>query len=183
MMDAVLHLRRHMTAINQHAHGSLSVTKILIGTMSLGLSVGMSLLGFWDTPNAMMTDWIALLGGEARDIPAPWMLLFAGIMAFFPVSVMLSCPGVWRRLIVWLSSLLLMLAWMPVLALAAWEFTPMLPLAAGLWSGLCAMIYAHRHTLVCEIIAEPSVQKRIVVREVAVANSVEIDHTKGGQHG
>jgi hypothetical protein len=183
MIDAVLCLRHHMTAIKQHAHGSLSVTKILIGTMSLGLAVGMSLLGFLDAPNAMMTEWISLLGGEAREIPASLMLLFAGFTAFFPVSVMLSCPGAWRRLIVWLSSLLLMLAWMPVLALAAWKFFPMIPLIAGVWSGMCAMIFAHRHSLPCEIISQPSVQKRIVEREVAVANAKELDQPKGGHNG
>ena len=172
-----------MTSHKQHTHGSLGVTKILIGTMSLGLAVGMSLLGFLDASNALMTSWISLLGGEARELPAPLMLFFAAIMAFFPVSVMLSCPGVWRRLIVWISSLLLLLAWMPVLALAAWKFSPMIPLVAGVWSGMCAMIYAHRHTLPCEMISEPTVQKKIVVREVAVADVEEVNKMKGGQHG
>ena len=51
----------------------------------------------------------------------------------------------WRRSVLWITTLVLTLAWIPVLALAGYRAAITLPLVSLLWCGLWAMIYATRH--------------------------------------
>lgn len=166
-----------MAARKIQTPGVVGPTSLLIGTMSLGLALGMSLLGFWDSWNVASTAWTSRLGDGMREMHPNAVLMIAMVMAYAPPFLMLSTPGNWRRVLLWTSILLLGLAWLPVLALAAWQLPPCLPMAAGIWSGLCAMIYGSRHLLPCEqvgaVIAEP---KKSAVREVAVAQSESSDH-------
>lgn len=136
----------------------------MIGTMAVGLSVGMDSLGFWNALDASATAWTVHLGDGMRDVPALWVLFVTVVSSFLLPFLLLSTPQWWRRMVLWLSFLLITIAWMPVLALASWKFPPCMPGIALLWSGLCAIIYAKQHILPCEAIATP--QRK--VKEVSV---------------
>jgi len=47
--------------------------------------------------------------------------------------------------VLWGTTLVLTLAWVPVLALAGYQAEVTMPLLALIWCGLWAMIYATRH--------------------------------------
>jgi hypothetical protein len=51
----------------------------------------------------------------------------------------------WRRTVLWVTTLFLTLAWIPVLALAGYKADVTTPLLALVWCGLWSMIYATRH--------------------------------------
>lgn len=152
--------------------GLVGPTSLLIGTMSLGLALGMGLLGFWDRLNALANGWTSQLGAGMREVPANAVLLIAMVMAYAPAFLLLSTPTNWRRIVIWLSFLLVGLAWLPVLALAAWQLPPAMPMAAGIWSGLCALIYASRHRLPCDGL--PSIAEKIAEKKSSVTREVAI---------
>lgn len=132
--------------------GHVVVPSLMFGTMAVGLALGMNVLGFWSGLDERATAWMARLGDGIREIPTLWVLLLTVASAYLLPCLMLSTPQSWRRLVLWLSFLLVTLAWLPVLALASWKLPPCMPMVALLWSGLCAFIYARRHRLPCESI-------------------------------
>lgn len=139
-----------MPARTELTPGHVFAPSLWIGTMALVLVVGMDTLGFWEGLDSWATGWTARLGEGMRDVPASMVLLMTFILAYALPMLMLSTPQWWRRLILWVSLALLTAGWLPVLALASWKLPPSLPMIALLWSGLCALIYAHRHRLPCE---------------------------------
>lgn len=159
-----------MAGVMKKPSGSVGTVVLLIGTMALGLAVGLGVLGFWDGWNAWMTGLWRGLGEGMRDVPTVWVMGFAVVMAYGIPGVMLLCPGMWRRWCVWGGMMLLGAGWVPVLALAAWQMPPAVPLVAGLWSGLCVMIFSAQHVLPCDVAAERAgaVEVKRVVREVVV---------------
>lgn len=142
-----------MSARSTLSPGHVVAPSLMIGTMAVGLSVGMDSLGFWNELNVSATAWTSKLGDGMRDVPSYVVILLTVASAYALPVLMLSTPQAWRRLVLWLSFLLVTLAWLPVLALASWKLPPCLPVVALLWSGLCAFIYAKRHRLPCEEIS------------------------------
>jgi hypothetical protein len=150
--------------------GTVGSTTLLIGTMSLALVLGLGSMNFWDQPNEEITMWTSRLGEGMREVPAGGVLVFAAVMAYLTVFLILSSPGLWRKWVIWLSLMLLAMGWIPVLALASWKLAPCMPIAAGLWSGICAFVYAKRHELPCEKQHSLPGVERKSVREVLVAD-------------
>jgi hypothetical protein len=123
---------------------------LLFGTMAVGLAVGLDSLGFWSQLDDSMTAWTEKLGDGMREVPSPYAMLLTMATAYLLPLLMLSSPHWWRRLVLWVSMLLITLAWVPVLALAHWKLLPCMPVVALCWSGLCAFIYALNQPLPCE---------------------------------
>ena len=155
-----------MSARSTLSPGHVVVPSLLIGTMAVGLSVGMDSLGFWNALDERATAWTVRLGDGMRDAPAHWVLILTVASAFLLPFLMLSTPQWWRRLVLWMSFLLVTIAWMPVLALASWKLPPCMPVIALLWSGLCALIYAQQHRLPCEqIVSTPHKAKEVTDKQ------------------
>ena len=79
---------------------------------------------------------------------AVWLavVLFALGLAF----AILSVAGTWRRVVLWITTAALVAAWAPVLALAAHAPDISAPFIAVIWSGVCALVYAGNHQMVCD---------------------------------
>jgi hypothetical protein len=120
---------------------------LAIGGMSLALAAALELLGFSHRLDVLVAGWVKStgLGGGFRALPAhaPW--LWAVPLVFGLAGAMLGSRRSWRRLVLWATTLLLTLAWIPVLALAGYQAQVTMPLLALIWCGLWAMIYATRH--------------------------------------
>jgi len=118
-----------------------------IGGISLVLAAALELLGFSQKVDLMVTTWVKTTGlnGEFRVLPgwAPW--LWAVPMVIGLAGGMLASRKTWRRSVLWVTTLVLTLAWIPVLALAGYQAEVTMPLLALIWCGLWAMIYATRH--------------------------------------
>jgi len=85
--------------------------------------------------------------GFAKSLPE-W-LLWSGtaVIAFGLALAMLAVSGAWRRMVLWLTTLVLVAAWAPVLALAAHAPRVSAPMIAVIWVGLCVWFYARTHVL------------------------------------
>ena len=83
-------------------------------------------------------------------MPAWGLWLGTALIAYGLALAMLGVPGTWRRLVLWFTTLVLVVVWAPVLGLAAHAPEIAAPLIAGLWSGACALLYVHSHRMPCD---------------------------------
>jgi len=140
-----------------HSHaklprGTVTLPAAAIGAMSLVLAVGLQALRLLDRIDGALMGWIHSLGLGEQTVTLPawigWLMALA-IGFLLPLAI-LETPANWRRVVLWLSTLVIVAGLWPVLALAArwWPQAPVL--VAVLWGGLCSMVYAARHQMPCE---------------------------------
>lgn len=100
----------------------------------------------------MTAKW--LFAGKAAGFPKAlpeWSVwLAAGLFAFGLSFAILSVPGTWRRCVLWITAVVLVAGWAPVLCLAAHAPDIAAPFIATVWSGVCALVYAGKHRMVCD---------------------------------
>lgn len=123
-----------------------------IGGLSLILAGGLELLGFIKRVNAEITQTLALNALETFPKHLPdWLIwLAAGLFAAALASAILCTPGQGRRLLLFITTLILVGTWAPVLSLAAHAPAIAAPWIATLWSGICALVYATNHRMACD---------------------------------
>ncbi len=141
--------------------GHLLVPAAAIGSLSILLAAGLSVIGMLDRLDLLIAGLVAR--EKAPDFPQSlpeWSLWLAALGFAFGLSFsILSVPETWRRLILWLTSLALITAWAPVLSLAAYAPDIATPLIAALWSGVCALVYAGKHRMPCDESTAPAPPK------------------------
>lgn len=125
-----------------------------IGGLSVVLAVGLAVLGPLDRLNLLAAALVSRGGREGfpKQLPEWAIWLAAIVLAFGLAFAILSTPGTWRRLLLWISAVVLVAAWAPVLSLAAHAPSVGAPWVATLWSGFCAIIYASRHHMACDVV-------------------------------
>jgi hypothetical protein len=119
-----------------------------IGGMSLVVAGTLHQLGITRGIDRSALEWMksSQMGGDFRDLPAVWGWLWTALISSFGLAAgMLISRRHWRRVVIWVSVLLLTLCWVPVLGLSGWKVPLALPMVAAVWCGLWAMIYAARH--------------------------------------
>jgi hypothetical protein len=124
--------------------GHLLIAAATIGSLSIILVAGLGLLGILDRVNRMLIQ--IMPHSPSRELP--W--LAAMIVAFALAFSILGVSGTWRRVVLWITTLVVVAAWTPVLSLAAYVPQTAAPLIAALWSGACAMVYAGNHLMPCD---------------------------------
>jgi hypothetical protein len=136
--------------------GNVLVTAALIGSLAMLLAAGLNLLGLIARLDGLLAAGLrqGMLAADATGFPKvlpAWGLWIGTAVVAYGLSVaMLAVPGTWRRLVLWVSLLLLVAGWAPVLALASHAPTVAAPLIACLWSGGCALVFAGSRQLPCE---------------------------------
>ena len=138
--------------------GHLLVAAATIGGLSLILAAGLELLGFPDRLNAGIARLVARHGVATfpQHLPEWCIWLASAVFAFGLASAILGSPGSGRRAILWLTAMVLVTAWAPVLSLAAHAPDIAAPWIATLWAGVCAMVYATNHRMACDEPPPPS---------------------------
>lgn len=132
--------------------GHVLVPAAVIGSLSILLAVGLSVLRILDRVDLAIGKWMSQ--GKPASFPkalpewAVWLavVLFAFGLAF----AILSVAGTWRRVVLWITTAVLVAAWAPVLALAARAPDIAAPFIAVIWSGVCALVYAGNHQMACD---------------------------------
>ncbi len=107
----------------------------------------MGLLGPLDS---MLAALVTLDPAAAAAVPAWIVWLATAIFAYGLAIVLLEIPGTWRRMIIWLSTLAVVMGWLPVAAISGSHAEVAAPAVAVLWSGICAIIYAARHRMAAD---------------------------------
>ena len=132
--------------------GTVALPALAIGGMSLALAAGFHFLGLLGRIERALLTIPGQLGlsGEPQVFPASIAWSVAAALAFVLPWLLLRSPASWRRAVLWLTVLALILGWIQVMGLAA-KWCPLAPsLVAVGWSGLCALIYGSRHRMPCE---------------------------------
>lgn len=158
-------MRAHATAIMAYETphpdalppGHVSMPVALTGSMGLALAAGLHLTGMLAALDRTLAGWFA---GGARDFDSavpPWSVWLAtAAIAYGIALVLLEIPGNWRRVVIWISSVAVIAAWLPVAAIAQRHAPVAAPLIAALWSGICSLIYAARHHMQVDDDASPT---------------------------
>jgi len=120
--------------------------------MSLVLAVGFQSVGLNARIDVALLAWLGSIGLGTTPVVLPESIgwVSAVVLGFLLPFSILETPGHVRRVMLWLSCLMIVLGVLPVLGLSAkwWSQAPVL--VAVVWSGLCAIIYAARHWMPCE---------------------------------
>jgi hypothetical protein len=123
-----------------------------IGSLSILLAAGLSVLGLIEPVDQMVSRWVGQGSRMAfsKFLPNGVLWLAVVIFAFGLAFVILSAPGTWRRVVLWVTTLVLIAGWAPVLGLAAHAPEIGGTFIAALWSGVCALVYAGNHRMPCD---------------------------------
>jgi len=140
----------------RYSPGHVPATAAFIGSLALVLAAGLGALRLTDQADAAIAALLSQVlqheGSAAfpKALP-PWVLwLGTALLAYGLALAMLGVPGTWRRLVLWLTAMILVAAWAPVLGLAAHAPEIAAPLVATLWSGACSLVYTHSHRMPCD---------------------------------
>ncbi len=137
--------------------GQVLIPANAIALLSIILTVGLELLGRIKTLNSMIAKALTQETSFPNELPI-WAVWLAVVFCAFGLSfALLNIPTTWRRMVLWVSALLVVAAWAPVLTLTAHPPDISAALVATLWSGVCALVYASRHQMRCDEIAEKKI--------------------------
>jgi hypothetical protein len=116
------------------------------------LAAGLQMLGWLQRLNAEIARLVASTDNDSfqKTLPDRGVWLAAAVFALGLALAILGTPGHARRAILWISTLVVVTAWAPVLGLAAHAPNIAAPWIATLWSGACAMVYASQHHMACD---------------------------------
>ena len=130
-----------------HPEGHLLVPGLAIGGLSLVLAAGLAALRALDRLNAAIAGMVSRGGAETfpKHLPDWLVWLAALVFAFGTAFAILGSPGHWRRVTLWITAVVLVSTWAPVLSLAAHAPEIAAPWIATVWSGVCALVYSSRH--------------------------------------
>ena len=140
----------------RHSPGHVLVTAACIGSLALVLAAGLRALGLTEQANAaissLMCQTLQPDGPPAfAKALSPWQLWLAtASIAYGLALAMLGVAGTWRRVVLLITTLVLVATWAPVLALAAHAPEVATPFIAALWAGACALVYTHSHRMPCD---------------------------------
>lgn len=132
--------------------GHVFVPAAAIGGLSMVLAAGLEVLGVLGRFNMAVARLVSRGGAETFPQHLPgWVEWFAAaVFAFGLAAAILATPGQWRRVLLWLTSVILVATWAPVLSLAARSPDIAAPWIATVWSGVCSIVYAANHRMACD---------------------------------
>ena len=130
--------------------GHVRLPAAAIGSLSIVLAIGLQSLGILSRLNGGIARNLSDGHDLPKSLPAWSVWLVAMFFAFGIPFAILSVPGTWRRVVLWVTALVLIGGWAPVLALAAREPEIGAVIVAAAWSGVCALVYANRHRMACD---------------------------------
>jgi hypothetical protein len=134
---------------NFHRVGHVILPAAAIGGLSMVMALGLEFLGVLPRINAVIVGLVSRGGAEkfSKSLPDLWVWLAAIVCAFGAAAAVLGTPGQLRRGLLWLTAVVLVAAWAPVLSLAALAPDIAAPCVATVWSGICALVYTSRHDM------------------------------------
>ncbi len=131
--------------------GHVIVPAAAIGGLSIILVLGLELLKVLDRLNSGIARLVSQ--GETvfpKHMPG-WCLWLAVVcLPLLLAAAILGTPGNCKRLILWITAMVVISAWAPVLHLAAHAPDIGAPWIATLWAGICSLVYSNNHRMPCD---------------------------------
>jgi len=138
--------------------GHVPVPLILFGFVSLLLGTVTEVLGIFE---GMTASWRELWESGGRltieaemGLPGMVGIFITAAACFGLVAAILGTPGVGRRIIIGFTALFLTLTLIPAFAVWGIFWKPFGVVLAVAWSWFSAMVYAQKHRMPCDGIAE-----------------------------
>ncbi|RPF92121.1 MAG: hypothetical protein CBB78_002065 [Roseibacillus sp. TMED18] len=134
------------------AHHHPLTVAVVVGSfaMAVGLVVrisGMSLL----IERQILSSYMEL-GFPVNTVGQPWWAVLVLLALTYGIAlVLLQVPGFLRRLLFFLSCLVLVVSASPVVALWGLFWSPVVAVFCLSWSAACAVLWARYHPMPCEI--------------------------------
>ncbi len=149
------HASRHLV---WHPHSSpvsrIDAPCLLFGSMGVAIAVVMDVFGLFELANdRLLSFMIPAVFSDQTPQSLPWFLpYFVAIVCSFGIAfIVLDTLGWWRRFIVGVTGLILLVALLPTFAVWKIYFSPFIPLVAVFWTWFFTMIYANHHLMPCEL--------------------------------
>lgn len=155
---------------NQYRHsttpGRVDSSALLCGGLGLllsGVLYWVGLLGRGDLKILnLLSD--AVFGGAAPSVlSAPVLITITALFCFGIAFAVLDSCGVWRRLILGITLMVLVLAMVPTLAVWDIYFPPMMSLVGVFWAWFAGILYASHYQMPCDSITQAIEQPEPVV--------------------
>ena len=146
-------MRSHHHHAKAHPEGRVGGPGLLYGGVGLALAAAMQITGLFEQGDVSLKgDLLSpMMNGTALVVLAtPVLLMVAAVFSFGIALAVLDSPGTWRRIVLGVTAMVVLLAMVP--AFAVWQiyFSPFLPLIALFWSWFCTMMYVNHHLMPCE---------------------------------
>lgn len=133
--------------------GKVASSCLLYGGMGMVLAVAMQWLGIFKLGDMWLQQFLSRVLIDSHPIAAPVSVLY-GVAAFFAFGIafaVLDSPANWRRVVLGITGLVLLLATVPVCALWQLYFSPFPVVMAFFWAWFCSMMYVSQHSMPCEM--------------------------------
>ena len=123
-----------------------------IGGLSVLLAAGLAATGILGRLDAMIATAVSRGGRETfpKHLPEPAIWVATAAFGFGLAFAILATAGTARRISLWITTMVLVGTWAPVLSLAAHAPSVAAPWIATVWSGVCALFYASNHHMACD---------------------------------
>lgn len=146
-------MRAHHHHTKTHPQGRVVGPGLLYGGVGLALAAAMQITGLFNQGDTSLKDDLLgpMMNGTVLVVlTTPVLLMVAAVFSFGIALAMLDSPGTWRRIVLGVTAMVVVLAMVP--AFAVWQiyFSPFLPLIALFWSWFCTMMYVNHHIMPCE---------------------------------
>ncbi|MGB0775880.1 MAG: hypothetical protein ACPGUY_08540 [Akkermansiaceae bacterium] len=126
---------------------------IMFGMVALVLAVVLEMLGLFKGANStLLTSLLdpVFHGDEPQQLGIPLMVIVTGLFCIGLSYAVLDSSCSWRRCILGVSAVVVVLAMVPALAVWGYYFPPMMPVVGIVWAWFCTVIYASNHTMPCD---------------------------------
>lgn len=156
-----------MKSHSPSSHGHPFTAAAVVGSFALAVVVLLRVAGIFNGSDASFrASYVELgFGVEAVGIQPWWDFLLVMGVVYAVVWLQFETPGTGRRVLVLMTSMVLLWAGSPVLALWGVFWSPVGVMLGVGWSGFCAILWARQHPMPCELpvpVVENPVQGKIV---------------------
>jgi hypothetical protein len=169
-----------MKSHSPSSHGHPFTAAAVVGSFALAVAVLLRVAGVFKGTDVSFREWYLERGfGVAAESVQPWWDFLLVLVAVYGlVWFLFETPGMTRRLLVLMTSLVLLLTASPVLALWGTFWSPVGVMLGVAWSGFCAILWARQHPMPCELPA-PVVEKVVKGKIVPLTREEEKPEEKG----
>jgi len=164
--------------MNSHSHDHVSRVDapcLLYGTLGVSIAIVMQILGLFKLGDDRLMA--ALLnpvfhGQAPEDVSLLVQVMVCAVFCYSIAFVVLDTAGLWRRVVMGVSLLVLVLAMVPSLAVWNMYFSPFLTAVGVFWAWFFTLMYANHHLMPCEVTpAHQPIQKPQIARPVISKDS------------
>ena len=119
----------------------------------MALALAMQLLGLFELGDARLQQSLSWILSDSFQtvVSEPVLFMLAAMFSFGIAFAVLDSPAAWRRIVLGLTALVLVLAMVPVCALWQIYFSPFFVVVAYFWAWFCTMMYTSQHVMPCEV--------------------------------